>query len=246
MASASTPLIIPTITTEKREVFDKQFAQYRERPAIHLDYSDGTLAPSHTLNLRSLSDIADKVRLPSEDMSSGKPALHIHIMASDPRSVLDDAKALHPQMVFLHVEADLTNDEFGSVIDELTATYCSVGIALLQKADPEDERVKVILSNPRVHEVLIFGGKLGYQGGVADLSQLDKIAKIKVYRPDVGFAWDGGANIENVDKIRDAGVGLINVGAAVAKASDPLTELSLLDEMVTEDRGEIPLCNNCD
>lgn len=244
MASVSTPLIIPTITTEKREVFDKQFAQYRERPAIHLDYSDGTLAPSHTLNLRSLSDIADKVCLPGEGMSSGKPALHIHIMASDPRSVLDDAIALHPRIVFLHAEADLTNDEFSSVIDELTATHCSVGIALLQEADPEDERVKAILSSPRVHEVLIFGGKLGYQGGVADLSQLDKIAKIQAYRPDVGFAWDGGANIENVDKIRDAGVGLINVGAAVAKASDPLAELSLLDEMVTEDSSEIPLCNN--
>lgn len=244
MASASTPLIIPTITTGKREVFDRQFAQYRERPAIHLDYSDGTLAPSHTLNLRSLSDIADKVSLPSEGMSSGKPALHIHIMASDPRSVLDDAIALHPRMVFLHAEADLTIDEFSSVIDELTATHCSVGIALLQEANPVDERVKAILSSPRVHEVLIFGGKLGYQGGLADLSQLDKIAKIQAYRPDIGFAWDGGANIENVDKIRDAGVGLINVGAAVAKASDPLAELSLLDEMVTEDSSEIPLCNN--
>ncbi len=246
MAAASATLIVPTITTDSRATFDKQFGQYYARPVIHLDYSNGTLAPSHTLELSKLRDIAGKICLPSEDASSKKPALHIHIMANEPRGLLDDAISLHPRVVFLHAEAKMTVNEFNAAIDKLTDAHCSVGIALLQGTDPNDERVKAILSNPRVHEVLIFGGRLGYQGGVADLSQLEKIPTISQYRPDISFAWDGGANVENIDRIRDAGVSIINVGSAVAESDDPQTELALLDEMVAEDSHEIPLCNNCD
>lgn len=246
LALKSETLIIPTITTSSRAVFDKEFEVYCNRPVIHLDYSDGTLAPSRTLALSELNDVAGKVATKDDDVSSAKPALHIHIMADDPRGAVGDAITLHPRVVFLHAESKLTVEEFNAVIDELTAAYCSVGIALLQNTRPDDDKVKAILSNPRVHEALIFGGKLGYQGGTADLRQLDKIPIIRQYRPDILFSWDGGANVKNVDKIRDAGVNTINVGAAVAKARDPLIELALLDEIVTEDSHEIPLCNNCD
>lgn len=239
--------IVPTITTDNRAVFDRQFKLYYNRLSIHLDYSDGTLAPSKTLSLNALRDIADKVATAEDDYRSGKPALHIHVMASDPRTVLDDIIALHPRLVYLHAEARISVDELKDAMDRLwNAAYCGIGLALTQATDPASERVKTILTSTRVHSVLIFGGELGYQGGTADLAQLKKIPIIRSYRPDVIFAWDGGANINNVDQIRDAGVQTINVGSAVSRASDPLTELTLLDEMAAEDDHEIPLCNNCD
>lgn len=243
------PMIVPTITTDDRTIFDRQFAQYRSRSSIHLDYSDGTLAPSHTLALRDLRDIAGHVAAPTDDyhMDKDKPALHIHVMASDPRPVLDDITALHPRLVYLHAESQLTATELSDVIDRLwVVAHCSVSLAISQDTDPASERVKDLLTKTRVHGVLIFGGKLGYQGGTADLTQLRKIPVIRAIRPELVIAWDGGANIDNVDRIRDAGVQTINVGSAVSRANDPLTELALLDEIVTEDDHEIPLCNNCD
>ena len=66
----------------------------------------------------------------------------------------------------------------------------------------------------------MFGGHLGYQGGVADLSQLAKVAEIRNLNSSTIIEWDGGANAANVQQITMVGVDQINVGGAISSAPD--------------------------
>jgi ribulose-phosphate 3-epimerase len=69
--------------------------------------------------------------------------------------------------------------------------------------------------------VMIFSGDLGVQGGVADLLQLEKVNILRGINPNLEISWDGGANIMNARTIAQAGVNIINVGAAISSAEDP-------------------------
>ena len=69
--------------------------------------------------------------------------------------------------------------------------------------------------------VLVFAGEIGKQGGEADMMQTEKVPLIKAIKPEVEIGWDGGANLRNVRAIMHSGVDVINVGSAIAIASDP-------------------------
>ena len=104
-----------------------------------------------------------------------------------------------------------------------------VGVALLPETQPADvaDIIRVVDS------VLIFGGHLGYQGGVADLTQLEKIPAIQQINSTVTIEWDGGANLSNVSQIAAAGVDQINIGSAISGASDPAVVYRQLVEAVS-------------
>ena len=69
--------------------------------------------------------------------------------------------------------------------------------------------------------VLIFSGDLGKHGGVADLSLLEKVNKIKALHPGAEIGWDGGINDTNAAKLIDGGVSVLNVGGFIQKSQKP-------------------------
>jgi ribulose-phosphate 3-epimerase len=72
-----------------------------------------------------------------------------------------------------------------------------------------------------VDHVLIFSGNLGHYGGSASMMQLEKVRLVQQINPNVEIGWDGGASIENAYTLSQGGVGVINVGGAIATATDP-------------------------
>ena len=81
--------------------------------------------------------------------------------------------------------------------------------------------------------ILIFGGHLGFQGGEADLDQLDKVREAKEAYPEARIGWDGGVNAENVEAIAAAGVDVINVGSYLKNAEDPEKAYDQLTTLVS-------------
>ena len=81
--------------------------------------------------------------------------------------------------------------------------------------------------------ILIFSGKLGFYGGVADLSLTSKINDIKKLYPGKEIAWDGGINDSNVESIIKSGVDVLNVGGFIAGAEDKHEAFNKLIEKIS-------------
>lgn len=194
--------ICPTITATSAQQFIAQLNtidSFAER--IHLDIMDGELAPT-------VSPPIDELAVPKNKI------VDIHIMYQRPQELTKELVALKPNMVIIHAEATVDVPLFATQMREANV---KTGLALL----PETGVDSVASWLPHIQHVLIFGGHLGYHGGEADLTQLEKVSQLKRLSRYLTFGYDGGANMGNVRQIQEAGVEVINVGSAIHSAADP-------------------------
>lgn len=214
-------IIAPTMTTNDPAVYARRledFLTFASR--IQIDITDGQFAPSQTINL-------NQVYWPPADKRECK--IDLHLMLQRPIDWLDQIVAVVPDKVILHAESDDAGRMLPRIYEHLQRFGMQVGVALLPETQPADvaDIIRVVDS------VLIFGGHLGYQGGVADLTQLGKIPAIQQINSTVTIEWDGGANLSNVSQIAAAGVDQINIGSAISGASDPAAAYRQLVEVVS-------------
>lgn len=149
----------------------------------------------------------------------------IHLMYRQPSEALRFLVGLKPNMIILHAES---SDDLGRSMQYLRQHGIGVGIALLQQTSVISMRQYIELSD----HVLIFSGSLGSFGGVADLSLLGKVPQIRAIRENIEIGWDGGANQENVTRLSDGGIDVINVGGAIQKANQPENAYRTLQRLV--------------
>ncbi|MDO4271791.1 MAG: hypothetical protein Q4C83_02315 [Candidatus Saccharibacteria bacterium] len=199
-------VIAPTITTDNPEVYSQRLVEFLTfAPWIHIDIADGEFAPSRTINLNQLY-------WPPADYRNSK--IGLHLMIKRPIDWLDQIVSLAPDKVILHAESDDAHNMLPQIFQHLRQFGIICGLAILPETDPA--MVADLINIADV--VLIFGGKLGYQGGVADLIQLEKIERIWSVNSDMTIEYDGGANARNIAQIAEAGVDHINVGSAITNA----------------------------
>lgn len=208
-------VITPTITTNDKHEYRAQMELItRFAEGVHIDFADGVFAPSELLH------IDDAWR--SDDLVT-----HIHVMYQDPMSVIDDIIALEADLVILHVESDNIKEALETLRENGTRT----GIALLAEStlsDIEDAHIDGLFDH-----VLIFGGHLGFQGGKADLSHLEKVKLIKDSYDDIEIGWDGGVTDQNIQQIVDAGVDVVNVGGFIKNAEKPQKAYETLTNLLS-------------
>ena len=214
-------IIAPTITTNDPAVYARRLEDFLTfAPRIQIDVTDGQFAPSQTINL-------NQVYWPPADKRECK--IDLHLMLQRPIDWLDQIVAVVPDKVILHAESDDAGRMLPRIYEHLQRFGMQVGVALLPETQPAEaaDIIRVVDS------VLIFGGHLGYQGGVADLTQLGKIPAIQQINSTVTIEWDGGANLSNVSQIAAAGVDQVNIGSAISGASDPAVAYRQLVEAVS-------------
>ena len=200
--------IVPTITTDDPAAYRDRLEIYRQfAERIHIDVSDGRFAPSKTLNLNQLYWLWN---------DSGGLKIDLHLMMERPIDWLDQLVSLSPDRIIIHAESDRADKLLPKIFDHLAKFQIGCGLALLPRTAPAEVGELIRLADT----VLIFGGRLGYQGGEADLAQLEKVAQIKQINPRALVEWDGGAKPENIAVIAGAGVMQIDVGSAISYSAD--------------------------
>lgn len=207
------PDICPTVTATEPHAYREQLtraAEFADR--VHIDIADGVLAPVKLLD-------PFHIWLPDNVICD------IHVMYQKPQSIQRRLLDLKPNLVVLHAEAD---GEFEETIAPYKAAGIKVGLALLQQT-PVEAVLSVING---LDHVLVFSGNLGHHGGVADLSLLDKVQKLKTAKPDIEIGWDGGINDENIVQLVEAGVEALNVGGFIQKTSDPKSAYAKLKSLI--------------
>lgn len=194
--------ICPTITAEDPQIYAKQIEQIASfATRIHIDISDGVLAPNKLLEL-------DKVWWP------GGVRADLHVMLENPFRHVELYRALGPQLVIVHAEAE---GDFTRFAELMHHHGIETGVALLQ--DTPVEAIAPALD--LIDHVLIFSGKLGYFGGTADLGLLNKVRQLRQLKPTLEIGWDGGINDENARLLVGGSIDVLNVGGFIQKAIDP-------------------------
>lgn len=215
------PKIIPTITAMMPSEYADQWqtlSQFAER--IHIDITDGEFAPSHTVNLNQIY----------WDRGEIVQQIDLHLMMRRPIDWLDQIVSLAPDLAIFHVESDDASVNLPRIFEHLRKFNIRAGVALLPETAPEQAADVIKLAD----HVLVFGGHLGYQGGTADLNQLEKVASIRELNPGAEIVWDGGANGNTVAQIAAAGVDIINVGSAVMESTDPAAAYQNLEHAISQ------------
>ena len=207
-------VICPTVTAYDVHEYRMQLEQVEPfATRIHIDLMDGIFAPTKSPDL-------SKIWLPKGIRSD------IHIMFQHPANALSEILRLKPYMVVVQAEADRA-----SVLElqnKLHGSSIRFGISLLADTRPDDPKYIELVRSAR--HVLVFSGHLGYHGGKADLTLLQKVAKILEINPRAEIGWDGGINIGNIRALSDGGVEVLNTGGAIQKSSNPAESYTKLKE----------------
>ncbi len=207
--------IVPTITAVNPHIFRTQL-ESRESFAqrLHIDLADDDFAPNELIPITQIY------------WTDGK-TIDMHMMINDPGRYLDEYISLKPNLLIVHAEAkDGELDKVG-LFEKLKQAGIKVGLCLLADSTVDDHKEMIKM----VDHVLIFAGNLGYQGGQADLSCLNKVAEIKALNPDAEIAWDGGVKAENAKRFTEAGVDVLNVGGFIAKSASPQEAYAILEQI---------------
>lgn len=194
--------VVPTITAtephEYREYMEKlePFAQ-----RVHIDLMDGVFAPSTSPSI-------DQVWWPKNAIAD------IHLMYQNPMEQLEALIKLKPSLVVIHAEADVDHGDFASKLNEVGIR---AGLAVLAESAIKDYYDLF----PAFDHALVFSGKLGFHGGMADMRLLNKVSDLHEKFPHLEVAWDGGINPQNARELAINGVQVLNVGGFIANAETP-------------------------
>ena len=205
--------IAPTITASNPHVYREQMERAMEISShLHVDFADGDFAPTQLVS-------------PLQAWIPDGYRVDLHVMYRDPATEIEQLISLRPNLIVLHAESD---GNILGLLRQINGAGIRSGIALLQNSQPEVYAQEI----EEAEHVLIFGGHLGYHGGEADLSVLNKIDRVREINPLIEVGWDGGANDSNIARLASAGVGVVNVGSFVQKADDPKAAYAILESVV--------------
>ena len=195
------PEIVPTITAFSSKEYKNQLNKIKFAKRIHPDFTDGIFAPSRTINLIQAYWPDDVV-------------IDLHVMYKKPAEHIETMISLKPNLVILHAESD---GNLSDLFEQLKAVNIRTGLALLPETSVESVEVQI----KKIDYVLVFGGRLGYQGSQLQHENLDKIKQVKDINPKLEVGWDGGINDANAAKVIEAGADVLNVGGFIQHAESP-------------------------
>lgn len=189
-------VICPTVTAENPHQYREQIERVAPFAShVHIDFMDGDFTPNESPGL-------------GQAWWPHTMQADLHIMFKNPQDFNEQIIKLNPRLVIVHAESE---GNFVELAEVLHGAGIMAGVALLPKTD-----VKTIIpALEHIDHVLIFSGSLGHFGGEADTSLLDKVEQLKKLKHSIEIGWDGGINDQNIKKLSDFGVDVLNVGGYI-------------------------------
>jgi ribulose-phosphate 3-epimerase len=195
---------------EEAEVFlnlEKSKTDY-----FHIDVMDGKFVEKNTY--KNMQEYVSYIR-----RISSLP-IDVHLMVEDIKQAIDDFSMVEPNIITFHIEACKDEQEVFEIISLIKETHARVGISV--KPDTDVEKIYKFL--PYVHVDLIMTVEPGKGGQTLLVDMLEKIKKIKEYilkeNLDVDIEADGGINLSNSEKVKNAGADILVAGTAILSATD--------------------------
>ena len=174
---------------------------------FHIDVMDGKFVPSNTVNL--MTEYCEYLN------SITNLPLDVHLMVQDVQSFIKSFLIYEPRNITIHYEATKNKEELLEWINYIKEHNAKVGISI--KPNTPVEKIYDYL--PYIHTALIMTVEPGKGGQELIPDTIEKITKLKEYINDnaleVDIEVDGGINLENISKIKQAGCDIAVAGTAI-------------------------------
>ena len=182
---------------EEIELLDKGGADY-----IHIDVMDGAFVPNITLGapiVKAIRNRTDKV-------------FDVHLMVESPSRYIDDFVDAGADIITIHYEAEKHIDR---AIEYIKSKGVKAGVVL----NPGTPTIMIKDLIQKLDMVLIMSVNPGFGGQSFIEYSLDKVREVdemrKKYNKDLIIEIDGGVGVNNIKKVREAGVDVAVAGSAV-------------------------------
>lgn len=179
---------------------------------FHIDVMDGKFVENNTndLMLEYCEYLKNITTIP----------IDVHLMVEDVGSFIENYLIFEPNTLTFHFEAAKSKEELLKWINQIKKNNCKVGISV--KPNTNIEEIYEIL--PYIHTVLVMTVEPGKGGQDLIPGTIEKIAKLKEHinrnNLETEIEADGGINLDNVEKIKDAGCSIIVAGTSIIKSEN--------------------------
>jgi ribulose-phosphate 3-epimerase len=213
-------ILAPSILTVKEEERNSVLEELIDLGIIylHLDIMDGKFVPNTTPGVSMLKKI-----------NKFDFVFDTHLMVEDPINYIDKFYKAGSDIITFHYEAV---DNVQQVINKILSLNIKCGISIKPNTDP-----KVLLPYLKdLDQVLIMSVEPGFGGQKFMDNALDKIKYLDNLRNNNDeyhylIEVDGGINLSNVSKIREAGANVVVMGTALINSSDKASVIKEVDNL---------------
>ena len=210
--------IIPAIMPKDlQDLENKASLVYKNVKTIQLDLMDGEYVEGKTWpfflkNVEDMDGIMNGKVLPFADSVS----YELDLMAMSPERDLKKYFAMRPSRIIFHARSIENHEEFLNTLNgfENEVEY-GVAISATENLDYADLLIK------NFNFVQIMGiEEIGRQGEAFDERVFTQIENIRAKYPNVIISIDGGVNLENAKRLKDAGVDRLVSGSTIFNSED--------------------------
>ena len=174
---------------------------------IHCDIMDGKFVPNITFGPKIVSTVRNLTKLP----------LDVHLMIDQPQNFINDFAKAGANYITVHQEGVYHLDRLLNSIKELNV---KAGLAI-NPATPVEFILPVLHMTDLILVMSVnpgFGGQKFIEYTLEKIKQLDKIRTANNYSYKIEV--DGGVDLNNIRKIKNAGCDIMVAGTSVFKNED--------------------------
>lgn len=186
---------------------------------VHVDVMDGHFVPNISFGAPVMKCLTGRTGLPFD----------VHFMIENPDAYLEDFVTPQTEYITVHQEACT---HLNRTVQHIKSLGIKAGVSINPATSPSV--LDYILED--VDKVLLMSVNPGFGGQKFIPSVLEKARKLRDIKIDRGLDFeieiDGGATLDNVREIIDAGVEIVVAGSAVFKAPDIAARTAEFKEIV--------------
>lgn len=186
---------------------------------VHVDVMDGHFVPNISFGAPVMKCLTGRTGLPFD----------VHLMIENPDAYLEDFVTPQTEYITVHQEACT---HLNRTVQHIKSLGINAGVSINPATSPSV--LDYILED--VDMVLLMSVNPGFGGQKFIPSVLEKAWKLRDIKIDRGLDFeieiDGGATLDNVREIIDAGVEIVVAGSAVFKAPDIAARTAEFKEIV--------------
>ena len=186
---------------------------------VHVDVMDGHFVPNISFGAPVMKCLTGRTGLPFD----------VHLMIENPDAYLEDFVTPQTEYITVHQEACT---HLNRTVQHIKSLGIKAGVSINPATSPSV--LDYILED--VDMFLLMSVNPGFGGQKFIPSVLEKARKLRDIKIDRGLDFeidiDGGATLDNVREIIDAGVEIVVAGSAVFKAPDIAARTAEFKEIV--------------